>query len=959
MKPDFYAPRFSCLFSLLLATVIAILSAAVHAQTSVKGVAKTASPRPALSAASSNPATLDYSFGPQPRWAVDLPATRSDAIKATPGQGRASRIELWDEQWYVTDTKISMFMRTQTTASEQGALREVSEPQIYFNPAFQKLQIHTVTVIRGGVRSDRIKSSRIEVLRREQMLERQIVDGMRTALVIVPDVRVNDVVEISYTVEGQNPIFENRFATMVTLGIDIPIDRLHWRVSAPPERTFKVQGLSTELQPERLTEGNRQVLRILRDGIAATRDEAQTPPWHKVYPALIVSEYRDWADVQTWANRLFTTGASDQAIQKLANELKEKHPEQSDALVAALRFVQDNVRYFSVSLGESSHRPKPASKTLDERLGDCKDKVVLFNALATQLGVEAVPVLVSLQRNRAVQSYIATPAAFDHVISRVKLADKYYFVDPTASQQGLSLAVQGYFPYGAGLVIGSGPEPTPIQPPDFAVDRQRFILEWDFSDLSKASVPMVWRMEAYGQAAEYWRGAFSAGALEKYTQAVAGGYARAYSNFNQVGTAQLTDDRKLNRIDVTLRFTYAGAPRYARGSIIHEFGALEMLDYLVAPQEGKRTMPYWLTMPKNIEAVMIIRGPHAINIQTPAMRMFGDARHLSGSIRYEVSGKDLRSTMSLERRADSVLPENVPALRERIAEARRLVGQTLRIPLLENSHSQQLVSDLEKRISSRRSEPDDQLSRIMLQDELNAMFAEASARALHPDTELSSAVLVEQARSLNQLARFNDALRATKAALKTMPSSHEAHSAMGVSLMGLARVSEAIVAFEQAHKLRSNEQPEAWIGIAHYYANNHAKAEQYLKDILPQMSGISKEFTNVWLYLSAEQQQRGRGLEMIPSDERASVESANFPREILRYVTDQIDQAELLRKARENKSMERLNLAEAYFFIGKKLQLSGQHEQAREWFQKVTAINAFPYREHSLALIELGRPETR
>jgi lipoprotein NlpI len=246
-----------------------------------------------------------------------------------------------------------------------------------------------------------------------------------------------------------------------------------------------------------------------------------------------------------------------------------------------------------------------------------------------------------------------------------------------------------------------------------------------------------------------------------------------------------------------------------------------------------------------------------------------------------------------------------------------------------------------------------------LQDEINAMFAEASVKVLHPETELTSAVLVEHARSLNQLARFNDALMATKAALKTTPSSYEAHVAMGISLMGLARVPEAIVAFEQAHKLRSNEQSDSWIAIAHYYANNHAKAEQYLKDIRPQVSGISKEFTNAWLYLSAEQQQRGRGLDMIPSDERASAESAGFPREIVRYVTDQIDQTELLRKARENKSMERLNLAEAYFFIGKKLQLSGQHEQAREWFQKVTAINALPYREHSLALIELGRPETR
>ena len=40
-----------------------------------------------------------------------------------------------------------------------------------------------------------------------------------------------------------------------------------------------------------------------------------------------------------------------------------------EVLVAeVLRFVQDDVRYFSMSLGESSHRPKPAARTLAERL---------------------------------------------------------------------------------------------------------------------------------------------------------------------------------------------------------------------------------------------------------------------------------------------------------------------------------------------------------------------------------------------------------------------------------------------------------------------------------------------------------------------------------------------------------------------------------------------------------------
>ncbi|WP_204278447.1 hypothetical protein, partial [Enterobacter kobei] len=84
------------------------------------------------------------------------------------------------------------------------------------------------------------------------------------------------------------------------------------------------------------------------------------------YPALHISEYASWAEVDQWAQGLFAGDAAAAGVAEKAAELKASvgasgTPEQQVA--AALRFVQDEVRYFSASLGESSHRPKPAAKT--------------------------------------------------------------------------------------------------------------------------------------------------------------------------------------------------------------------------------------------------------------------------------------------------------------------------------------------------------------------------------------------------------------------------------------------------------------------------------------------------------------------------------------------------------------------------------------------------------------------
>ena len=142
--------------------------------------------------------------------------------------------------------------------------------------------------------------------------------------------------------------------------------------------------------------------------------------------------------------------------------------------------------YFSVSLRDKARtRPQPASQTLAERLGDCRDKTQLLNALLTALGVEAKPALVSVRRNQGVANYPPSHAEFDHVISRVRIGDAVYFLDSTMNGQGYSLARRGYVPLwssrwwwsegAAGL--------QSVTPPASALDAIRYRRDWDLSDL--------------------------------------------------------------------------------------------------------------------------------------------------------------------------------------------------------------------------------------------------------------------------------------------------------------------------------------------------------------------------------------------------------------------------------------------------------------------------------------------
>ena len=70
-------------------------------------------------------------------------------------------------------------------------------------------------------------------------------------------------------------------------------------------------------------------------------------------------------------------------------------PSNEERVVAALEFVQSEIRYFSVSLGENSHRPASPDIVLKRRYGDCKDKSLLLMTLLDELKIPSKVVLLT------------------------------------------------------------------------------------------------------------------------------------------------------------------------------------------------------------------------------------------------------------------------------------------------------------------------------------------------------------------------------------------------------------------------------------------------------------------------------------------------------------------------------------------------------------------------------------
>src|SRR5688500_15976321 len=139
-------------------------------------------------------------------------------------------------------------------------------------------------------------------------------------------------------------------------------------------------------------------------------------------------------------------------IQKWQTDLQS--PEQRT--VAALRFVQDEIRYLGIELGRYSHQPTSPAKVFARRFGDCKDKSLLLATLLKSMGVDAVPALVHSSEGKSLDAKQPSPFAFDHVIVQAKPAGKTYWCDTTISYQRGGLHKYYEPPYERALVKRAG-----------------------------------------------------------------------------------------------------------------------------------------------------------------------------------------------------------------------------------------------------------------------------------------------------------------------------------------------------------------------------------------------------------------------------------------------------------------------------------------------------------------------
>jgi len=624
-----------------------------------------------------------------PEWIAppqELPAAgpaKAGEPKAAPAAA-ASRMLVWEEQIHVP--RREEFHHYAARIETEAGLQQFGQINLGFAPSYEQLRWHYLRIWRAGEKREMLTGDALQVLRQEQDAERFMYHGRLTALVILHDLRVGDVVEYAFTRIGENPVFAGRFSDVLMGATSVPIDRLYYRVLAAPDHPLHrtAQGV---FQPKFRQSESGGLVEYTWEArqLAAVRALNDAPGWMIQYPFVQLSEYATWAEVAAWGRTLFALPEEpSQEVRERVAALTASLPTRAAKAEALLRFVQDEVRYLGIELGQSSHRPSPPDEVLRRRYGDCKDKSLMLVAMLRCLGIKAHVALVQSDYRARVHDFQPSPYAFNHAIVYVPEAPfdaatsprerrepsfaltSGIWLDPTANSQGGAFYRRAVGNFGYGLVLTDGttdllPMPVRAGSEGEAHVREVYTVK-DYDAPAQLEVTTVYR----GATADFYRYNRHQTDAQYFTQQLTGLLARFFPGVRNVRPIEWSDERETNTLTATATYEvpdFWRATGQFRTAELYPWGVSERLP---RPETTERDVPFVLPYPQVAEHSIEVRLPSEWTIKPENTKIHDPTFDYTFAVRGE--GRKIWLNYSWRTLAESVPPN-------RMVEWGRATGQ--------------------------------------------------------------------------------------------------------------------------------------------------------------------------------------------------------------------------------------------------------------------------------------------
>ncbi len=287
-------------------------------------------------------------------------------------------------------------------------------------------------------------------------------------------VAVGTIVDYSYTTSKTKPWVPGDFYQWWGVSTGLSVKRSRLIVDAPATEKLRIEERNLSFPRRTEQAGGRQVLTWATGDLKRIKPEAYAADSNDIYMSVAVSSPLTWSDIGRWYGALaddryaLPPELADQVRALVAGAATAR-----DTAAAIQRWVAQDIRYLSISLGIGGYQPRFPVEVVASGFGDCKDKATLFVAALRSLGFNAVTVLTST--SGGVQRALPSMDQFNHAIAYVSLPEGRVYTDLTVALLPFGVlppALQGEF----GLAVpDAGPVEELTFPEETAAERLSLI----------------------------------------------------------------------------------------------------------------------------------------------------------------------------------------------------------------------------------------------------------------------------------------------------------------------------------------------------------------------------------------------------------------------------------------------------------------------------------------------------
>jgi transglutaminase-like putative cysteine protease len=444
--------------------------------------------------------------------------------------------------------------RVVAEVTDRAGLEELATIQIDFDPTSDTVSLTRLLIRRGDQLIDLKATVAPQVYRRETRLEEGIIDGTLTAVVQVPDLRVGDVLEQATLLESRPVIGAGERSGSSWLEWSTPVVLSRTLLTWPKDAPLEIGPL-----PDRVT----YTTANLGDGTLRHdwRRENHIPPIEEegvpnevIEDALLrFSDTRDWTPLTAaLAPHYLQDYPLPPDWEAKVDKIATDHPTPEAQAYAALRLVQDEIRYVSLSVGAGGYLARPPMEVITAGFGDCKDKSLLLRVILSRLGIDAAVALTDLDAGYGLAQELPMLGVFDHMILRASLSGHTVWMDATGSHEGGGLGTAAEPDYGYALPVTDGPAALERMEVTAAGTWAQEVHEaYDFSLLGLSLTVTTLHLAG---AADDARARWATTPASQIGREFLEFYQNRYPGLTEAKPPKMADDRAANRVTVEERY---------------------------------------------------------------------------------------------------------------------------------------------------------------------------------------------------------------------------------------------------------------------------------------------------------------------------------------------------------------------------------------------------------------------